>query len=137
MNDEDEIKALEEDLKRIEANKEAWANHYEEQREERPNIPKFDEDLSLEERAQKYEAFVIERFAELVNDIEAPASARVSAGNAILDRAAGKAVAKVEVEHKNSELELHLEKARELRKLKYEPVVDVDFEKVDTVEVVN
>jgi hypothetical protein len=57
---------------------------------------------SLAEMAQRYTAEAVETLACIVSDSEAPASARISAASALLDRGHGKAVRPIEADHRVS-----------------------------------
>jgi hypothetical protein len=96
-----------------------------------PDLPHIPDDATNEERYKILEPLAAEALASIAADPKQPASARVAAAKEINDRAAGKSVAKVEIEQTDSQLKMYLEKAREIRKLQYEPTIDAEYEVVD------
>lgn len=97
-----------------------------------PELPYIPDDATNEERYRILEPLAAEALAVIAADPRQPASARVAASKEINDRAAGKSIAKIEIEQTDSQLGKYIEEANRLKRLQYEgEALDVEFEEVD------
>lgn len=77
--------------------------------------------------AQSHVADAIRTLAEIAGDANVPPTARVSAANSILDRAAGKPTATIESSHTQTNIvQLHLSALESLSQGAMGPVIDHD-----------
>jgi hypothetical protein len=102
--------------------------------DELPDLPDIPDGATSEERYNVFEGLAAEALAIIAIDPKQPASARVAASKEINDRAFGKSVAKIEVEVSDSKATELLEKAREIRRLRFEGAIDAEYEVVDNEE---
>jgi len=113
---EEEKAALDADLARIERNKAAAIARM----SVASDLPAMPVDATFTDKAQAYQDMALEALASIAIDQNAPASARVAASRELLDRAQGRSVQQVTVDHSGAGLMDMLADMREVRRRVYD-----------------